>query len=307
MIAHCLRGQSVEAGGKFVIPSPVPDLLQAYAWGEFERVIVLSPHLDDAALSCGGLLARLRGEVPRVVVTVCAGDPPDPAAIRGTWRESFGTPAERRREDRAAMKALACEHVHLGFCDAIYRQDSRGRPLYQRVMATAMHSDDELLIEEIVAVLSRICTGAGPALVISPMGIGEHIDHIICARAAAALSGVQLLYYEDMPYSAPGWDRSDGDSAAAKEAERALVALGRLPEQSLSVTFDLDSKAEIVARYRTQLPVLFESDVQKLRRALAAKRDPQRQSRSDSAGEQPVEVYWIASDGVTTLTSAPKP
>ena len=46
-------------------------------------LIYLSPHLDDAALSCGGQIARFRGEGRSVlIVTVTAGDPPTGAESR---------------------------------------------------------------------------------------------------------------------------------------------------------------------------------------------------------------------------------
>ena len=39
--------------------------------------VYLSPHLDDAVLSCGGMIHRQAQAGERVVVvTVCAGDPP---------------------------------------------------------------------------------------------------------------------------------------------------------------------------------------------------------------------------------------
>ncbi len=41
--------------------------------------LFLSPHPDDAVLSCGGLIHQLtqKGE-PVTILTVMAGDPPDP-------------------------------------------------------------------------------------------------------------------------------------------------------------------------------------------------------------------------------------
>ena len=84
-------------------------LLEAYDWEQLERVIILSPHLDNAALSCGGLLAALPPPVPRTVVTLCCGNPVPRApeavletqgkhAQRGRNRKGFATPEERRTE-----------------------------------------------------------------------------------------------------------------------------------------------------------------------------------------------------------------
>ncbi len=48
-------------------------LLDRLDWKDFERVVILSPHLDDAALSCGGLLHALQGRVSTLVVSICCG------------------------------------------------------------------------------------------------------------------------------------------------------------------------------------------------------------------------------------------
>ncbi len=55
---------------------------QATALPDGYRHIVLSPHLDDAALSCGGFIARMTAAGERVlVVNVCSGIP---SAQRGS-------------------------------------------------------------------------------------------------------------------------------------------------------------------------------------------------------------------------------
>ena len=41
--------------------------------GELERVVIVSPHLDDAVLGCANFMAAHRGAT---VVTVFAGNPP---------------------------------------------------------------------------------------------------------------------------------------------------------------------------------------------------------------------------------------
>src|ERR671926_103609 len=77
--------------------------------GALERVVVVSPHLDDAVLGCGRLLARHSGAT---VVTVFAGNPPrypDPMRV---WdvQSGFGPHDDvmeaRRKEDRAALAVL---------------------------------------------------------------------------------------------------------------------------------------------------------------------------------------------------------
>ena len=92
--------------------------------------LYLSPHLDDAVLSVGGLLAtQLRAAERAVVATICTADPAtgealSPLAIE-LHRQWGGPtrPCERRRqkEIRACRVLGGAELCHLGLRDAIYR------------------------------------------------------------------------------------------------------------------------------------------------------------------------------------------
>jgi LmbE family N-acetylglucosaminyl deacetylase len=92
----------------------------AHPLAEAERIVVLSPHLDDAVLSVGALLAgRARDGARVTVVTVLAGDPgsEEPAS---DWDARAGFPTAgaaaraRREEDRRACSRIGAEPVWLG-------------------------------------------------------------------------------------------------------------------------------------------------------------------------------------------------
>src|SRR5262249_35246781 len=104
------------------------------------RHLFVAPHLDDVALSCGGLVRRLTAGGERVLVaTVVTADPPAEMPLTrlarrhhvgwGLGDAPFGA---RCREDLAAAGLLGAASVHLGLLDAIYRLDPAGRPLYAR-------------------------------------------------------------------------------------------------------------------------------------------------------------------------------
>ena len=90
-------------------------------------MLVISPHLDDAVLSCGALLAAHRGAV---VATVFAGVPRDPRQ-RTEWdaRSGFADAAEalaaRRAEDAAALAELGAAPRWLDFRDDQYGDPER--------------------------------------------------------------------------------------------------------------------------------------------------------------------------------------
>ena len=264
--------------------------LESIDWRRYERVIVLSPHLDDAALSCGGLLLALREiTVPRLVITVTAGNPLAAAELSGVGRggrerRGYIPPAYRRREDGAAMRSIGCDYLHLGFPDAIYRRSSStGRLLYPspRSRWGVPHLEEQGYLAELSIVLRRVCWNLGRVLVLSPLGIGPHVDHQLCAAAAKQLQrrGTEVLFYEDFPYSAglvsqlPTRDTPD----------LALARLGLRPAARFSCRFDTHAKLRLLAHYGSQVIALFGSEAA-LVRALG--------SHLDEHGE-PVELTWV--------------
>jgi LmbE family N-acetylglucosaminyl deacetylase len=152
---------------------------------EFGRIAVLSPHLDDAALSCGALLAAAPGAL---TITVFAGAPDD-RAMQTEWDSACGFSnageaiAQRRAEDQAALAKLGAVAVWLDFCDSQYRQPA------QPAQAAGMLA--ELLREQ------RVDS------VLLPAGL-FHADHLFTHEAALAVRREQpqlrWLMYEDVPY-----------------------------------------------------------------------------------------------------------
>jgi LmbE family N-acetylglucosaminyl deacetylase len=169
-----------------------------------QKYIYLSPHLDDAVLSCGGLIfEQVRSGRKVEIWTITAGIP-DPQSmpefgkvLNQRWGIGLEMLHTRREEDRAACKLLGAKAVHLDWLDCIYRWCKDGDAL--------IHDDDELfaaepeatLVTEIAAYLKSHVTHG--AKLISPLGIGDHVDHRLVVQAVAQ-SGLGGLYYADYPY-----------------------------------------------------------------------------------------------------------
>jgi len=87
-----------------------------------ERVLAISPHLDDAVLACGEVLASA---AEATVVTVFAGRPPPRSALT-SWDADSGFSigddviGARRAEDRRALACLNATPLWLEFCDDQY-------------------------------------------------------------------------------------------------------------------------------------------------------------------------------------------
>ena len=185
--------------------------------------VYLSPHLDDAVLSCGGLIYRQARAGERVaVVTIFAGDPPRGAALSNFARElharwqAANPAAARREEDVQALTALHPGVVahHLPLPECLYRRDpATGSALYasEEALFGEVHPDDPALL----ALQTPLAIPPGACLY-APLGVGHHVDHQIVRRAVAAW-GVEAHYYEEYPYTVGehqgGVSRSGGERA----------------------------------------------------------------------------------------------
>ena len=172
------------------------------------RLIFLSPHPDDAVLSCGGWIYQLAqdGERP-IVITIFGGDAPADVprsafarSLQERWQMGDDAPARRRDEDRTACDRLGCYLIHLPFTDAVYRVTAQGRSLYDSEEAIFSGVRDEDIIDRVAwAVEARLRQVANARLVV-PLTAGKHVDHVI-AREAAERTQAELIYYEDYPYA----------------------------------------------------------------------------------------------------------
>ena len=167
--------------------------------------VCLSPHLDDAALSCGGqIAARTRsGERVLVLTLFTADEPPPPHSelidrLHALFDLEGGVVAHRRREDEEACRRLGAAVRHADLPEAGYRRDADGNYLYRALpdLFGAPASPDHAFVEALRDVVEPLPRGAE---ILVPLGVGGHVDHRL-TRAAAELTDRDLVYYEEMPY-----------------------------------------------------------------------------------------------------------
>lgn len=170
------------------------------------RWIYLSPHLDDVALSCGGLVWEQAQSGETVEVwTICAGDPPpgplSPIAqeLHTRWKAERDAPRLRRVEDEVACVEIGARPHYFSFADCIYRRDATGQYVIGAMNAIAdpQTTPEPALVNALGAELVDLFPQE--AQVVCPLALGGHVDHRL-TRAAAELAGKRLLYYQDYPY-----------------------------------------------------------------------------------------------------------
>jgi len=159
--------------------------------GELDRVVIVSPHLDDAVLGCANFMAAHSGVT---VVTVFAGNPPAyPTDPMRKWDVQSGfAPGDdvmetRRHEDDAALAILAAIPVHLEFVEHTYNPGDR-----------------PVAPEVVVEALAPALAALSPTMVLSPFGLAnpDHdVTHRACILARERLGDdVSWWCYEDSGY-----------------------------------------------------------------------------------------------------------
>jgi LmbE family N-acetylglucosaminyl deacetylase len=177
--------------------------------------LFLSPHFDDAALSCGGQIAALTRQGTRVVIyTVMAGEPPPgfqhtafTKELEERWQLGESPIQGRRAEDLAAAKVLGAEAEFGPYADCVYRIDPEtGKALYPDVESIfgEIHPDDTVN-RTALAMSFKLQPGD---VIHAPLGVGHHVDHQLVRDMALALEEIYpdspIFFYEEYPYKETG-------------------------------------------------------------------------------------------------------
>jgi LmbE family N-acetylglucosaminyl deacetylase len=230
--------------------------------------VFLSPHFDDAVLSCGATIHQLVRQGEAVTVITVMGQNPYPGRIPDTpivrdlharWQSGEDPVSVRVREDEAAVRSLgAAVVVMTRWPDCVYRVSAAGQPVYpsEDSLFGALHPDDPALHDLGTAALPDL---VGITTLYAPLGAGHHVDHQIVRDWALRLTkinaSVALKLYEEYPYTI--------DNQAV---QRALTYYAtRQPPLALAASLTLASEVDVLAKiqamgcYESQISTFWEN------------------------------------------------
>ena len=206
------------------------------------RLTILSPHRDDAAFSLFCALTKWR----RLPVEI---------KVINFFTESAYAPhakppvasasALRKREDRAVLYRIGrgIRVVDEGMLDA---------PLRLGIDALTVCNPETaaLLRRELVCELVEHVRSQHPSLILAPLGLGGHIDHLaVHAAALRSPIGPRLGFYEELPYRM--WTSPEALRCRVESAETELrIQLRPFVVREHSAVFQ---KRRAIARYRSQI------------------------------------------------------
>lgn len=217
--------------------------------------IYISPHLDDAALSCGGQIFEQTAVNQTVlIVTITAGDPVAASiseyaqSLHSRWELVLNATAARREEDVAACRILGADYLHWQVPDCIYRFDALTGASYYLSdddIFGNVHPGEMALVEQLVAQLRQLPVAER---IYAPLTMGNHVDHQLARTAVEHVFGNSVIYYEDYPYAQEPGALDSVLPANQRGWEAEVVALS---ETAVRAKFDA------IAAFKSQLSTFF--------------------------------------------------
>ena len=166
---------------------------------------MISPHLDDAVFSVGGLAAALAAAGHEVTILTCFTQSvahPTGFALACQLDKGLNATADymqlRREEDTEACKILGARPIWLDLPEAPHRGYNNAKELFETIKPS------DTVQEKLYENLEKKISQKRPYFIFSPLGIGNHVDHQQVVKAVNRLKEKfpDLVYFKwcDQPY-----------------------------------------------------------------------------------------------------------
>ena len=219
------------------------------------KLIAISPHLDDVCFSVGHLLHRVTATEKILLNIFTRSDDVSNiptvdrlADVKGKQRIEVIS-RMRDEEDNAYARALGFRKIDLGFEDADIVAGTEKDPGHYY---GGIEEETNAVTERMSQVLGEILTDALDAVVLCPLAVGRHRNHLVAFNAVVACSKppeVRVVFYEDLPYAAT----SSARQARLAELLPILAARGYARRAITMTAADLAVKHADARNYVSQM------------------------------------------------------
>ena len=234
----------------------------------------ISPHLDDAIFSAGGLINYLSDKTKVEILTVFTEAGPKPyTRFSKKFMKACGfSDADiffqaRRKEDRQICQSLGIGYQHLNFTDVAWRKKQYPNflektlgafvpeflhlyPLGRNFMSGKVVKEDKDMISNIKKTINKYQLIVNNFVVFSPLAIGNHVDHVIVRDICKELFSANLIYWTDYPYI--NWGNTKQSF------------INKTGLRNFTWNKNLEKKRELILGYKTQIPALFPKGLPKV-------------------------------------------
>ncbi len=222
-----------------------------------KRLIILSPHLDDAVLSLGSHIERWKETHSVTVLSLFTSmhDPVSPPAYSQAILDRYHISDTatysriRLQEEHAALQVLGVSGAQLGLIDGGFRSTAGiiTYPTAQELFSGNIAPSDHTILRTLHLLWHT--TFVPGDIILVPAGIGRHADHLITRLSVKNLgTRINIWQYLDFPYAMQSSTLLWNYSFKKLFSTHSSAALTR-------------KKLAALACYKTQMPLLFPSGI----------------------------------------------
>jgi LmbE family N-acetylglucosaminyl deacetylase len=221
-------------------------------------VLVLSPHLDDAAFSLGPLLAQYAKSSRFIVATAFSKSVNSYSSFALACQLDKGLSADedymaiRKKEDTVWAKAIGIEAIYGELPEAPHRGYNSAAELFGSLLPEID------LREHLFKWIEHLLRQHKPLALLSPLSIGNHVDHILIRETVERFNNaeVPVYFYKDLPYAADSKNIS---------AQHYFHSGQEMHEHPFGLFHESIEAAHVATNaYKTQIPFQF-GDANKMR------------------------------------------
>lgn len=229
------------------------------------RILVIEPHMDDAALSVGGTMWLRRNECEFTVLSLAGIS--NFTSYYEVDRDFFDiaeVTALRKAESALFLRHVGGRHLTLDLLEAPLRYRNARWTLdwfcqhRDAIWALVARSPGSGELEEWTGALAKFLTDFDTEEIWIPLGVGNHVDHQLARDACLRVLGKpglfnarRVRFYEEMPYTV-NWHG---------HADRVIMALrnagARIEPECVDVTDAMTKKLQLLSIFGSQFKMDF--------------------------------------------------
>lgn len=218
-------------------------------------VIFFSPHLDDAVLSCGGLITKFVKEKKRILVVTIFNKVDKSHIVSDVMSNyvekcGYSDPLElskiRGFEDEKVMNRLGVAKKWMNFVEADYRSIYKNQ---EQMVSEENLNKEKVLVGKVQIGIERLIENnlIENGELYFPLGLGKHIDHLILRKVGEKFKNIKVYFWEDYPYKM----YTSNQSQLLRLRDK--YCLNRVEE----VQEFLEIKESLIRMYESQIKVIF--------------------------------------------------
>ncbi len=173
------------------------------------NILILSPHADDAVFSCGDHIIKWRKQLVNVTVCTIFTDFQTPIMSKDArsllnhsgFSNINSFKKARNEEDKNALSYMKTNFTSPHLTDGAFRavKNKLVYKSFNELFSGKISRLDEITIKKLSHFLH--VTKINYHLIIAPLGIGNHVDHLITSLCAKkCIPANKLAFYIDVPY-----------------------------------------------------------------------------------------------------------